>query len=115
MLKRSAPVAVVASVLTSTSAALGQTASLFGTVVRDSLGHEVAGAEVMLPDLRRAVKANYRGEFKIGRLPAGRHALMIRQVGFAMRYDTRRHDRNCRRPEFEERRMAASVISSWKT
>ena len=34
------------------------------------------------------MKANYRGEFKITQLPAGRHALVICQVGFAMRYDT---------------------------
>lgn len=59
-----------------------QTAMLTGTVMRDSAGHQLAAAEVFLPGLNRHVTANWAGEFKIAQLPAGRHAILIRHVGF---------------------------------
>lgn len=61
---------------------------LTGTVMRDSAGHQLAAAEVVMPDLNRRVTANWAGEFKIGQLPAGRHAIVIRHVGFAPLTDT---------------------------
>ena len=70
------------------SMAAGQTGTLTGTVLRDSAGHPLAAAEVLLPGLNRRVTANWAGEFKIGLLPAGRHAILVRHVGFAPFADT---------------------------
>lgn len=67
---------------------LGQTAMLFGVVVRDSAGHEIPGAQLLLPGLSRSTTANYLGEYKFERLPAGRLAVVVRHVGFAPLYDT---------------------------
>jgi hypothetical protein len=65
-----------------------QTATLIGAVVRDSLGHEVGGAQAFLPDLNRNTTANYLGAFKFDKLPAGRHLIVVRHIGFATLYDT---------------------------
>jgi hypothetical protein len=56
---------------------------LTGTVMRDSAGHQLAAAEVVMPDLNRRATTNWSGEFKLGQLPAGRYAIVIRHVGFA--------------------------------
>jgi len=65
-----------------------QTATLTGTVVRDSLGHELAGASVELPSLKLSATTNYRGEFIIQNIPAGRVGVVIRHVGFLPLVDT---------------------------
>jgi len=70
------------------SAAAAQNAMISGTVMRDSAGHPLAAAEVVLPDLNRRVTANWAGEFKISQLPAGRYAIVVRHVGFAPLADT---------------------------
>ena len=70
------------------SAAPAQTARIVGTVMRDSSGHALGAAEVALPDLKRSTSTNYLGEFRISGLPAGRHAILIRHVGFAALVDT---------------------------
>src|ERR1043166_2290111 len=80
---------LVAAVLcVSATHVLAQTAILVGAVMRDSAGHELGGAEVMLPDLKRATVANFLGAFKFDKLPAGRHAIAIRHAGFAFYVDT---------------------------
>jgi hypothetical protein len=81
-------VLVVVALLSIADLGAAQTAVLTGTVVRDSAGHALAGAQVTLPELRLATTANYAGEFRFARLPAGRHVVLIRHVGFAPRYDT---------------------------
>lgn len=65
-----------------------QTATLFGLVMRDSLGHELSGAEVRLTGLPRPVLTNSRGGFRVDALPPGRYALAIRHVGFRPLTDT---------------------------
>src|SRR5438552_3984460 len=65
-----------------------QTAMFAGTIYRVSAGHRLPATEVVLPDLKRGVTSNYLGEFKLDRLPPGRHALIIRHVGFAPLLDT---------------------------
>jgi carboxypeptidase-like protein len=70
------------------TSALAQTAVLVGTVMRDSLGHALTGAEVRLPSLGRGATVNYLGEFKFDRLPAGRHEIVIRRIGFVPLVDT---------------------------
>jgi hypothetical protein len=86
--RRSLEALRVLAVLASASIARAQTAVLTGTVLRDSAGHQLAAAEVLLPDLNRRILANWAGEFKIVQLPAGRHAIVIRHVGFAPLIDT---------------------------
>ena len=65
-----------------------QTGVLTGRVVRDASGTELAGADISIPGLQRSTTANYRGEFRLDRLPAGRYAVSIRAVGFAPLSDT---------------------------
>src|SRR5215211_1534479 len=65
-----------------------QTGRIVGTVMRDSIGHALAAAEVTLPDLKRSTTSNYRGEFSLGGLPAGRQAVVVRRLGFAPLADT---------------------------
>ena len=82
---------VVAVILIAPALAAGsaaQTGMISGTVYRDSAGHQLAAAEVLLPDLNRRVSANWAGEFKFVQLPAGRHVVVIRHVGFALLTDT---------------------------
>jgi hypothetical protein len=65
-----------------------QSAVISGTVYRDSAGHQLAAAEILLPALNRRVSANWAGEFKFAQLPAGRHAIVIRHLGFTPLMDT---------------------------
>jgi CarboxypepD_reg-like domain len=65
-----------------------QSASLIGTVVRDTLDHRLAGAEISIVALRRSTTANYQGEFRLDALPSGRYAVTVRHVGFAPLTDT---------------------------
>jgi hypothetical protein len=59
-----------------------QSATLFGTLLRDSLGHPLAGATVELPSLHRATRSDSLGNFKFDRLPGGKLTLTARHVGF---------------------------------
>lgn len=68
--------------------ALAQTAIIGGTVVRDSSGTAVGGAEVSIAGTGRTARTNYLGEFRLDRLPAGTYVLVTRHVGFAARTDT---------------------------
>jgi CarboxypepD_reg-like domain len=67
---------------------LAQTGMLSGTVFRDSAGHQLAAADIVLPALNRRATANWAGEFRISQLPAGRHAVLVRHLGFAPLIDT---------------------------
>jgi CarboxypepD_reg-like domain len=77
-----------ALLVTSSIPASAQTGTLTGTVTRDSAGNSIAGAEVMLPDLKRNAVANYMGEFRLSQLPVGRHEIVVRHAGFAALVDT---------------------------
>ncbi|HEY4216546.1 MAG TPA: carboxypeptidase-like regulatory domain-containing protein [Gemmatimonadaceae bacterium] len=68
--------------------AAAQTATLSGAVVRDTLSHALAGATVLIPDLNRTATSDANGEFKITGLSAGRHAVLIRHIGFNSLVDT---------------------------
>jgi hypothetical protein len=65
-----------------------QRAVISGTIFRDSAGHQVSGAELSLPALKRTATSNYRGEFKFDFVPPGRHAMIVRHAGFAPLIDT---------------------------
>jgi len=84
--RRSAAAMILIAAAAVQSAA--QTGVISGTVYRDSAGHQLAAAEVLLPDLNRHVSANWAGEFKFVQLPAGRHVIVIRHVGFTPLTDT---------------------------
>ena len=85
---RTVSVAVAVLALSGPAVARGQTATLIGAVMRDTSGHELGAAEIVLPDLKRGTQANYLGAFKFDKLPAGRHAIVIRHIGFSVLYDT---------------------------
>lgn len=53
-----------------------------GVVTRDTLGHPIAGAEVALPRLGRALQTNDRGEFQFSNVPPGGYEVDIRAIGF---------------------------------
>jgi hypothetical protein len=59
-----------------------QTASLAGTVVRDTAGAGIPEAQISFPSLGRSAVTNYAGEFRIDGLPAGRHLVQVRRIGF---------------------------------
>jgi Carboxypeptidase regulatory-like domain len=81
-------VLVAAIAATTVRSSIAQTGTLTGTVTRDSAGHSLAGAEVLLPGLNRSVAANYMGEFRLSQLAAGRYEVVVRHAGFATRVDT---------------------------
>ncbi len=58
-------------------------AVLRGNVLVDGTDAPVAGAEVSLPGLSLAARSDATGAFRLGGIPAGRHALVVRRVGFA--------------------------------
>jgi hypothetical protein len=60
-----------------------QTAALVGTVMRDTLGHALAGGiEVRIPQLNGGATTNYLGEFRITRIPPGKYLVTIRALGY---------------------------------
>lgn len=84
-----ARICVTAVVIMATPAHVAaQSASLIGVVVRDTLDHRLAGAEISIVALRRSTTANYQGEFRLDALPSGRYAVTVRHVGFVPLTDT---------------------------
>jgi hypothetical protein len=65
-----------------------QTGALVGTVHRGTDGSVIAGAHVVVRQLRREALTNSRGMFRLDSLPAGRFALSVRALGFAPYHDT---------------------------
>jgi hypothetical protein len=65
-----------------------QVSTLIGTVRRDSVGSELAGADVKLSGLVPHVLTDARGVFRVNGLPAGRYAITIRHLGFRTWHDT---------------------------
>ncbi|MFN8581079.1 MAG: carboxypeptidase regulatory-like domain-containing protein [Gemmatimonadaceae bacterium] len=51
-------------------------------VIRDSLGTKIAGAEVVLRGSPVRIESDDRGEFKLGKVPAGELTLAVRRIGF---------------------------------
>lgn len=82
-------VSVAALIVLCRGAVVGaQTGVIGGTVLRDSAGHGLGDAQVSLPALNRNTRTNFNGEFRIGDVPAGRQAIVIRHLGFAPFTDT---------------------------
>ena len=79
------PPAMLASVglMLASHAAKAQTATLSGTVTRDSAGHPFAQAEVWIPQLAKRAIANVFGDYRITQLPEGAYIVIVRAIGFA--------------------------------
>jgi hypothetical protein len=67
---------------------VAQASVLSGTIARDSAGTAVAGAEVLLPALKRSAMTNDAGAFRLEKLPAGRYEVIVRHIGFEPLIDT---------------------------
>jgi hypothetical protein len=85
---RTLGVVVVVELCLGSRASVAQSASLIGTVARDSLNNRLEGAEISIAEIRRTVLSNAQGEFRIDGVPAGRYAITVRHVGFTPRVDT---------------------------
>ena len=72
-------VCLAAALLPATVAA--QTATLEGTVARDSLGTPFPGAEVAVPAIGRQVRVDSLGAFRLTGLPASGVEVLVRGVG----------------------------------
>jgi hypothetical protein len=68
--------------------AVAQTATIAGTVLRDSTEKALAETEVAIPALKLATRTSYLGEFRFSDLTAGTYVVVFRHVGFAPRTDT---------------------------
>ncbi len=76
-------VVTAALLLMSPRALTAQTPSLFkGNVLADGSEKPIPGAEISLPQLKRTVLADSLGAFRVTGIPAGRHQLVVRHVGF---------------------------------
>ena len=62
--------------------ALKPVAAFAGIVLSDSVEQPLAGAEVALPDLERGVLTDNTGGFRFTDVPAGRHRVLVRRLGF---------------------------------
>ncbi len=51
--------------------------------ITDSAGKPISGAELTIPELSRTAQTNERGQFRLGELPVGRHAVQGRRLGYA--------------------------------
>jgi len=56
--------------------------STLAGIVRDSAGRIVSGADVSVPALKRSVKTDSAGRFRIERLQPGHYSIRVRRVGF---------------------------------
>lgn len=58
------------------------TATLSGFVVADTADQPLADVEVVLPELGIGARSDARGAFRIEAVPAGRHRVVARRIGF---------------------------------
>jgi hypothetical protein len=79
---------VIVGLCLGSRASVAQSASLIGTVARDTLNNRLDGAEISIAEIRRTVLSSAQGEFRIDGVPAGRYAVTVRHVGFTPRVDT---------------------------
>lgn len=62
---------------------LGQSTTLVAAVAENGTGAPIVGAEVIIIDLHRTARTNWIGEAMIGAVPAGRHRVRVRKLGYA--------------------------------
>lgn len=66
------------------SAMNAQAGSIIGRVVDDASNATIANAEVTLTDLKRSTRSDSVGRFLITAIPAGKHAIVVRLVGYTV-------------------------------
>lgn len=59
-----------------------QTATFSGTVLVDQTEKPLANAEIVLTDLNRSVRSDSAGNFAFTGLPNGKHAVIVRLIGY---------------------------------
>jgi hypothetical protein len=57
--------------------------TLSGTVLTDTAGRPIGGADVSIRDLEQSVVTNELGMFRISDVPVGSHRVLVRHVGFS--------------------------------
>ncbi|HEY4218908.1 MAG TPA: carboxypeptidase-like regulatory domain-containing protein [Gemmatimonadaceae bacterium] len=65
-----------------------QAGSFGGSVLRDTLGNGIARAEVQIPDAHLTTATDPTGSFAFSNVSPGRHAIVVRAVGFELLVDT---------------------------
>lgn len=73
--------AIIVGVL-GASDARGQNATFAGTVMIDPTEKPLANAEIVFPELNRSIRSDSAGNFLITGLPAGKHAVTVRMLGY---------------------------------
>ena len=73
---------------TPVAAAAQSNALVFGRVLADS-ARPISGADVSIPALERDTRTDSAGRFRFTALPAGRHLIQIRALGYQPRYAIR--------------------------
>src|SRR4051794_34992546 len=51
-------------------------------IVKDTLGHPLHDAEVLIPEIKRSVKTNTEGSFVLDSVAPGKHEVWIRDLGY---------------------------------
>jgi hypothetical protein len=68
---------------------LPPTASFVGTVVTDtSAPRPLDGVEVAIPSIAKSLRTDARGQFRLFGIPPGRHAVVIRKIGYGTAVDS---------------------------
>jgi len=70
----------------SSSAQASATGTLTGRALVDTIMRPIEGVEVSIPALSRSTTSDEKGAFRIGDIPAGRHMVIARKIGYA-RYE----------------------------
>ena len=65
--------------------AAAQNGFITGTVTRDT-GDALGGAEVVLEELKRAVRADENGRYRFDAVPPGRYHVSVRAEGYSTRH-----------------------------
>lgn len=65
-----------------TQPCFAQTSVFAGVVIIDQRELPLANAEIQLPALRMTTRSDSSGRFKIEKIPAGKHSIVVRLIGF---------------------------------
>jgi hypothetical protein len=63
--------------------AAAQSATLAGRILADTSGRVIVGAEIAIADASLRAVTDSEGEFRLGGIPAGAHAVQFRKIGYA--------------------------------
>lgn len=104
---RLAPAQRFATVGIGVDVALAAASTFRGTVVADSTGVPLAGADITVTGSERSARSDANGEFRIDEVTAGTHEVVIRKLGFSPLNTTLTFAPN----DEEERRIVLSKLT----